>query len=96
MNSDMHKCVDCDRMIPVHINRSLFCKDALRKRGMCVWCAERPAGEGTTKYCDVCKPLAAKAARESSSRLRYSPHGNYRPQEAKENTYETKHGTGHG
>ncbi len=90
-----HKCVGCDRMIPSHIERCLFCKDALRKVGICVWCGEKPIESGHTRYCGECKESAKKVAIASRNKLCYSPHHGNRPQDARENTYETKHGTGH-
>ena len=48
------------------------------------------------RYCKDCKKDVLHEMRQSGYLQRVPPqHERYRPSEAKENTYQTKHGTGH-
>jgi hypothetical protein len=63
---------------------------------MCERCkvSEAKCGE---KYCKVCRKLVLAEMAESGYLQKTSwGHGTGRAAEAKENTYETKHGSGHG
>jgi len=95
-NVPMHKCAGCDRQIPEHVKFCMFCGRDLNKRGLCAMCgtkSRKPRAKNgqQSKYCELCQAIAIDLANKRS----YSRSDNYRPPEARENTYETKHGTEH-
>ncbi len=90
-----HKCVGCVRMIPDHIERCLFCKNALRKRGLCEMCGKKPPESNATHFCTECKVIAKREAAALKADRGPYYQAKFRGAGSRENTYQTKHGTGY-
>ena len=91
---ELHKCQGCERQIPAHIRYCLFCKSRLNKLDLCAWCADKPraprTGSKQSKYCEECRAKAAEVRLRKQSQPSYQP--KHRGRDARENTWETKHG----
>ena len=92
----MHKCAGCERQIPEDVKFCLYCRNNLRKQGLCEVCGKEPIYHPNSNKCFKCK----LAVDEKNNRLALErpdlPSGKFRDKDAQENTYETKHGSGHG
>ena len=91
--TEMHECKGCGHELAKPWPFCLVCKSALRKQGLCCWCGEKPA-DGKSQYCREHRAIAADHGKDKHA-YGWTGHS-HRSQEAKEKTYETKHGTGHG
>lgn len=63
MPDALHKCRDCDRMIPEHVPCCIYCKPKYRARGICWYCGEAPVkpkqpGKPQSQYCVGCQQLS--------------------------------------
>lgn len=62
MTTELHKCRDCDRQIPVHVPCCIYCKSKYTKAGICWWCGELPVKPRSKNgqqsvYCAGCQQL---------------------------------------
>jgi predicted amidophosphoribosyltransferase len=72
------------------------CRKALLAQGLCAHCGVRPRQSKRHYYCQECDAILAAEAEAKMGDLEVlpdPPQAKYRGQDAREKTYETKHGT---
>ena len=97
-DESVHKCKGCENQIPEAFNFCLACQDKLNKQGLCGCCGKEPRdlyskSPLSRKYCGSCCNSMKREIKKRTQRAYF--YESYRPPEARENTHETKHGTGH-
>lgn len=93
MSDTTHKCKMCGLSIKGHMPYCIYCITELKKKGLCVWCGEKPQKAKSkngqqSRYCEECQAKAIAAFDYPAIACA----GGYRTQDHRENTYETKHG----